>query len=154
MNKIRPIYIGQGKTIYVEPHKDVIALLDIPKLDKYFEKNPDATIEVGAKRDWFFTAEDVTKEKLKDVRRGLAFLVLASDWDTFKFIKPDGTEEDCTLTVPTNLFNIAHLSGSRLIIDKMQRWFHDIYNLLMTLAEDKRDDMVKEVNAILDKYAK
>lgn len=152
-NKLREIYIGNGETICVEPHKNnMIALINIPMLDDYFNKNPKKSITIGAKRDWFFTATSINKNDLDDIKNSLNRILIFSDWDTFKFTTEDGKEYDCTVTIDKNLFNIASLGGYNQAINRMNIWFSDLHHLLYKLPDNQRESLSKKIKTIAKSY--
>ena len=142
------VYIGNGETIQVTPSKVVRYYLDIARIEKFFEENPDGEAEVGAVGDWFWTARTLTKRDFQEVKEFRDYLLRSSDWSHFSL-----NGEDCTIDMPIEFARLAFNDGFECGIWKIERWLSGIYNgVLRRGTYEVLKDFVAEVEPIIKKY--
>lgn len=147
---MKEVYIGNGRTINVEEHKDFTNYLDIEKLKKIVEENKGKKILVGASSDWYWTAQEIKEDTFKPYNQSL---LRASSWDSFKVEINEDETIDVTIKVPQKECNLVYENGWLKGIYKIEFWLPGIYTeIIKNLEYEKIKELQAEILPILEKY--
>jgi len=150
--KTQEVYIGNGETIKVNTFEDKINYLDLEKVRKVVEENPDKEIYVGATADWRWTATEVNKERLEKMDKFEDFTILLSTcWDTFS-LEINGKKQDATIEIEKKYADLVRYDSFRKGIKEIEFWLSGIYQILKTPNYALIKDFTEEVKPITKKY--
>lgn len=153
------VYLGNGIEKEVVIDEKYHHYLDIDKLEKIINENLGERIVVGCKEDWYFTAQDVTLEDIKEIKDGNTLLTLYSCWDKMivKIIDEAGDtkkEIDCTLNIEKYPAQLAFSAGYNYTFKRIDVWFNKklYHECLHKWKYEIIKDFADEVNLLIDKY--
>lgn len=146
------VYLWGWRTISVESDKENVFYLDLEKLWKTIDENPDKKIFAWASTDWFWTAQEINKEKFDDIKKWFCqSLLLYSSWDHFS-IDIEWDRQDCTVLVPKKYDEIVSLPYFLQWIWKIEFWLSWVYKILRCDNYKIVSDFSNEVKLIIKKY--
>lgn len=157
--KLQEVYIGSGVTKHVTIDENYCHYLDTGKLEKIINDNLGKKIVVGAKEDWFFTAQTVTAKDMEKIKLGDTHILLYSAWDQL-IVKIKNNENEteqeinCTLNIEKYPAQLAFNAGYTYAMNRIQHWFNKklYHECLRVWKYEVIKDFAKEVNALIDKY--
>ena len=147
--KTREVYIGNGVTIHPQENDEVSYYLDFDKLEKIISEK--GTVVVGASEDWFFTAQEVSKEELQKINTYRRHILRSSCWAKFE-VEIDGERQDCTITIPKQLDRLSYMHGFDDGISKLHFWVNDAYWRIKDFPYEKLKLCADEINEVIKKY--
>ena len=146
-------YIGNGQTVRKPKHKGIIAYLDIKKIEKYLEENPDESVRIGCEVDESWTATSITQEEFNDMKNGYRHLLRSSCWDRF-FMETKNGREDCTVEIPNDVaYELIYMEGFSRGLQKVDQWLNGLYaEGIRHMEYEMIEEMQKEMEPIIKKY--
>lgn len=145
----REVYIGNGITISVKPNNEVMYLLDTNKLNEIFEREPERELTVGAKDDWYWTAQTIKGKSEFDETKNEYSLLRASCWSRFCIDQ----EEDCTIEVPINFYQLVRHQSFLDGMYKVDQWLFNLYkDGISKMKYETIKEMQEELEPIIRKY--